>query len=179
MKARYFAYITGLLMTTFFSCQNTSTERMDNSNVQFFDLKGYFENEIKNFDAKAIQKSTSINGQVQTKTLTEFDIAKEMDLFTKVNLTNPAWKDKFRVSQSPDIETYEALDDNLSLKQVIINKTGKEIAKISILTTTNNVLIAKEKRMVYQPKKGYFIENMQSVATVGKNDIKIEVAFLK
>ena len=164
-------------MISFSACQNTSSEVVDNSNIEFFDLKGYFENEIKAFSHKTLKKTTSINGEDETKTITEFDIEKEMKLFTKINLKNPAWQDKFKVNQSGSQETYEALDDKLSVKSVIVDKSNGKITKVKIVSASSNSVITKDKEMIYEPNKGYSIENIQDVALLGKNDMKIEVIF--
>ena len=166
-------------MISFSACQSMSSESVDNSNVAFFDLKGYFENEIETFNHKTLKKTTSINGEGETKKMTEFDIAKEMKLFTKINLKNPAWQDKFKISQSESQEVYEALDEKLSVRKVIVDKSGGEITKVSIISGSNNAVITKDKEMIYEPNKGYSIESIQDVALVGKNDIKIEVVFVE
>ena len=176
MKTHYTIYISCLLIIAFSSCQNQS-ESVDNTNVEFFDLKGYFENEIERFDHKSLKKTTFINGEAESKTITDFDIAKEMKLFTKINLKNPAWQDKFKVTKSENQETYESLDDKLSVKNVIVDKSDGNITQVKIISTSNNAVITKRKEMIYTPKEGYTITNVQDVALVGENDIKIEVLF--
>jgi hypothetical protein len=165
-------------MIGFSACQNIQSKSIDNSNIEFFDLKGYFENEIENFNHKSLKKTTSINEKEESKTITEFDIAKEMKLFTKINLKNLAWQDKFKVSQSENQEIYEALSDKLSVKSVTIDKSNGQVTKIKIISASQNLVITKDKEMIYEPNKGYSIENIQDVALVGKNNIKIEVAFI-
>jgi len=177
MRSYHYIYISCLLIVSFSACQNTTSEKVDNTNVEFFDLKGYFEKEIEDFNYKTLEKTTYINGKAESKTITDFDIAKEMKLFVKTNLKNPAWKDKFKVIQSETQETYEALDDKLSVKSVLIDKSEGEITKIKIVSTSDNAVITKKKEMIYEPNKGYSISNLQDVALVGENDIKIEVVF--
>ena len=48
----------------------------------------------------------------------------------KTIIRNPAWQDKFKVSQSETRETYEALDDKLSIKRIIVDKSGDEITQV-------------------------------------------------
>jgi hypothetical protein len=53
------------------------------------------------------------------------------------------------------------------------------VTQITIHTLSDNTIFKAAKTMIYQPKKVFSIENKQDVMLAGKNNIKIEVEFLK
>ncbi len=161
------------------SCSNSNQVKIDNSDIEFFDFKAFFEKEIKDFSFSKIKKTVTLNDQTETKELTEFDMEKELNLFVKANISRPSWKDKYQVTTSGNKTTYKAIDDELTIREIILEKEDTIVQQITIHTLSDNTIFEAAKIMVYQPQKGFSIENKQDVMLAGKNNIKIEVAFLK
>lgn len=175
MKIKGILIISILLM----ACNTSSQkEEIDSSGITFFDMKAYFEDEIKNFKFKTLKKTASLNDKSETKTITDFDISEELELFSKANINRPAWKDKYKVEETANKVTYTAADEELNIKSIIIEKNGDEVSKITIQSASKNSLLEAEKLMIYEPKKGYSIKNRQSVTLSGDNTMHVEVEFI-
>ena len=179
MKMKINVFLSCLVVIFLVSCSNSNKIEIDNSNIDFFDFKVFFEKEIKDFSFSKIKKTVSLNDEKETQELTEFDMEKELNLFIKANISRPSWKDKYQVTQSDNQTTYKAMDEDLTIREIILEKEGDEVTQITIHTLSDNTIFEAAKTMVYQPKKGFFIENKQDVMLAGKNNIKIEVEFLK
>jgi hypothetical protein len=177
MKTNVFISILAILF--FAACSNADKVAIDNSNIDFFDFKAFFEKEIKDFSFKKIKKTVTLNDETETQELTEFDMEKELNLFIKANISRPSWKDKYQVTQSGNQTTYKAMDEELTIREIILEKEGGEVTQITIHTLSDNTIFEAAKTMIYQPKKGFSIENKQDVMLAGKNNIRIEVEFLK
>lgn len=167
-----------VLLLFFAACQSDSGERADNSNVEFFDIPAFFENEIENFAHSTIKKTVVLNDKQETQELTDFDIEKELQLFKKIKIDKPSWRDKFSVAQAANSEKYIALDDKMSVREVEIDKVGEKVIKIKITTRSENTAFDSAKTMIYEPSKGFSVEKNQDVALIGNNMQKIIVEFL-
>lgn len=179
MKMKINVYLSCLVVLFLVSCSNSNKIEIDNSGIDFFDFKVFFEEEIKDFSFQKIKKTVSLNGEKETQELTEFDMEKELNLFIKANISRPSWKDKYQVIQSDNQTTYKAMDEELTIREIILEKNGNQVTQITIHTLSDNTIFEAAKTMIYQPNKGFSIENKQDVMLAGKNSIRIEVEYLK
>ena len=173
---KYILFI--VLVSVFVSCSNSQKVKIDNSEITFFDFKDFFEKEIEGFSFSKIKKTVTLDDNTETQELSDFDIKKELELFTKANISRPAWKDKYQVEASASKEIYTAMDDKLTIREVIVEKNGDDVSKISIQTLSNNTIFEAAKNLIYEPNKGFLIENTQDVMLAGNHTMKIEVVFL-
>ncbi len=153
-------------------------EEINNSEVTFFDMKAFFEKEANNFEYKSLKKTATLNGKVETKTISDFDIKEELSMFSKSNINRPAWKDKYKVTETPNKITYKAADEELNIKSVVVEKKEGTVSKITIISSSENSLLETNRTMIYEPNKGFLIDKSQSVALGGKDSMKIKVEFL-
>lgn len=182
MTFNYLRFCLMVSLIIFSACNDdnsSSNANIDNRDIEFFDLKAFFEDEIKNFQYTSIEKTVRLNDETETQILAEFDAAKELEIFKKNNLNNPSWKDKYQVAQEPKVETYEAADDDLKIKKVTIERENNQVKKITIMTTANQRVFKAAKTLTYEPKVGYSIKNNQNVTLMGETDMEVQVKFLK
>ncbi|MEL6717985.1 MAG: hypothetical protein AAFP82_04660 [Bacteroidota bacterium] len=74
---------------------------------------------------------------------------------------------------------YRTLDEKLPVKTLNIQfDAQQEVAQIEMKTANQSRLIDVYSTAIYQPNKGYKINNHQKILLFGAQDMKIDVAYL-
>lgn len=168
-----------LLLIFISSCSNQEEMK---TKTTFFDIKGFFESEVKRLTSKksTVNKSVRQNEQSEIKKNLSVDWANELALFIASDINKPAWKDSYKISGDSVHVNYVAIDTNLRTRSVEIKKDqqGRAIFfKINNITRSN--LYESSEELIYIPDSIYTINKNQSVRLLGKNTYQISGTVLK
>jgi hypothetical protein len=182
-----------LLSLSLFSCQtdNASSESRtqqgsSKNKISFFNLKGFFDNEIKTKlkNHKMVKKTVSINNKVETKNIEIMDWHEELMPFFNADINKPAWLDKYQLVERPfgsngKVRTYQTTEKNLKTKQlsIIQNDSTKEF-KINILTSDKTAMTQSDTQLLYDTNAGYMISTQQKLMGTTET-VVIKIEFLK
>lgn len=175
-----------LILILLTACQSSSNEAQQISITQeaFFDLKGYFNQEIKRLNASQPKgyKTVFINEKSEKKQLDKLDYARELDIFIQADINRVDWIDKYRIdstfqnSQLSSIE-YKALDEDLRTRHIAIQFQNGNISKIGIANGGKSMAAGSQQQLIYEPSKGYQIESIQHTTFSKDKIFKIDVKF--
>lgn len=153
------------------SCQQAKKDATSN---RFFSLKDFFVQEevrlSKKLKNRPIDKSVNHNGIFQQKQITIEDWAAELSPFIQSDINKVAWKNLYRMQVSPQFIRYEAIDNKLRTRSILIKKNTKgQVERISIHNGTKNFFYQSEEQLNYIPDSIYSIHQKQHVIVIGQN----------
>ena len=161
-----------------------SNEQADATEVNyFFDLKGYFGEQIKlnNEKYKTPTKTVSVDGKAEKKTLEKINWEKELSVFAAADINKSSWQDKYRIDTMATINAvniaYTALDDKLKTRLINVKLNNDVVEFISIDQLSDNMIYNSKKTLTYSPKKGYTLENRQKARFLDEHFYEITVDF--
>lgn len=174
-----FALIGVLLV--FAACQQGT--RNTQTPPSFFDLKGYMEQQIKaNEQYSTIQKTVSIDGEEESKKLSEIDWKADLTAFSRADINKPAWLEKYRVDTLSDKGmkiVYTAMEDKLITRKMTVSFANDAVDEIIIEQQNHNEVYTADKRLIYQSQKGYSMQTKQKAPFSEARDYEVRVVFLK
>ena len=148
----------------------------------FFDIKGFFEAEVKRLKSKKsnVNKSVIQNGQSEVKKNLSVDWENELALFIASDINKPAWKDSYKISGDSLHFNYIAIDTNLRTRTVDIkmDQLGRAVF-FKIKNMTRSKLYESSEELTYIPDSIYTINKNQSVRFLGKNNYQISGIVVK
>lgn len=140
------------------------------NNLDLFNIKKYFLTEIEQLESKkASLEKTLINNTENVEETLNFDEPQwknEFQLFLESDVSNKAIADKYKIDTIKSIIIYKALQDDVSVKKLQLDYTSgnfKEIWKISILKSSNNIISNLEQELIYTSGKNYSISVKQKM----------------
>ena len=166
------------------ACADTSAADKSVVEKPFFDMKGYFAQEIERLaDKKNVTKKAFYNGKEETKVIENPNFANELLVFSNADINRTAWLDKYSVDSTFNAQQkltaidYLALDETLKTQSLHVEFVNNVISSIEVMTTGNSAISIAENKLTYSPTKGYNIKSKQDVKFVSKNNIDIQVIF--
>jgi hypothetical protein len=173
-----------LLILISSACREEAVSDSQITNPKFFDLKGYFDHEIKRLDQlqPTVTKTLALNGNTETRQLTQLDYARELDLFQQADLNRPDWLDRYRADSTVQNNQltairYTALDEKLRTRQLAISFKNGQVSSISIQNGAKSMAAGSQQQLVYEPTKGYRIESVQHTAISKAQVLQVAVTF--
>jgi hypothetical protein len=150
----------------------------------FFDVKGFFQGEIKRLTEGGIkiEKTVIIGDKTETKIIEKADFTKELALFSASDINKPAWRDRYRVEKTAgrSLESFFAIDEELKTKRLDIYRFPPNgVAQIQILNSDKSSITESQQHLQYDIGKGYSIETFQKFFGSDSSKIRIQVVFLK
>lgn len=164
-----------------FNSSCSSREEMK-TKTAFFDVKGFFESEVKRLTNKksTVNKSVRQNDHSEIKKNHSVDWGNELALFIASDINKSAWKDSYKVSGDSVHFNYVAIDTNLRTRSVEIKKDQQGRAVFfKIKNMTRSKLYESSEELTYIPDSIYTINKNQSVRFLGKNTYQISGMVLK
>lgn len=160
-----FFLITVLSTVLFFSCGKNET-KTNSVNGEYFDLKKFFEEEIKKLSASnpGIIKNFSEGEEVKTERLQIRDWAQELASFTELDMyskNNTGFKKAIDSSGSLMKVNFEASDSNQWIEFVSVSYNKNKIELIEINTQKKSWIVDRKVHYSYQPGRGYSISNYE------------------
>jgi hypothetical protein len=161
------------------SCSNPEEMK---TKTAFFDIKGFFESEVKRLTNRksTVNKSVRQNEQSEIKKNLSVDWANELALFIASDINKPAWKDSYKISGDSVHLSYVAIDTNLRTRsvEIKIDQQGRTVF-FKIKNITRSKLYESSEELTYIPDSIYTINKNQIVRFLGKNTYQISGTVLK
>ncbi len=181
MNKVYFPFLLILLLS---SCLGESTQTNAVQSSNFFDLKAYFAEELKDLTQLQgkISKTTQINGQSESHTFDSLNFAEELSVFIDSDINRPAWSDQYSVdstmSQTGDLLTleYEALREDLKTRRLRVEFSGKKAQVIQIEKLAQNALMNAAMQLEYRSGERYRIQSNQQLKMSDEQEMVVEVS---
>lgn len=158
MKFRHFAFLIFILSSCNLNEQKVAVE-------PYFDLKSYFEMEAQRLNKLNLQidKSVSINGNVEHKKVSIKSFEKEFSAFIAADINKGSYKGSFSVKKEAETESYIAENEKIPIKKVEIIYLDNKPKSILIVTETNNILYHSSDTLSYFPDSLYEIKKTQKI----------------
>lgn len=168
----------------FASCGGKTDASKAVDKTPFFDVKGFFSSEIKRLTEgrTKIEKTVTIGGKSETRTIEKADFEKELALFIASDINKPAWRDKYRIEKTVgrSLESFLAKDDDLKTKRLDIYRFPPNgVTQIKILNSDKSSVTESQQSLNYDIGTGYSIETFQQFLGSDSSKIKIDVTFVK
>lgn len=171
-----------LLISACQSAKNETQQAENEAILVFFDLKGYFNDEIKRLNQEnwSVSKKVAINNESEEKTLNSLDFAKELDVFVQSDINRPDWTDKYQIDSTLQDGKlvrlhYQALSEKLRTREIEIEFENEQVQKIHIKNGGNNFVAGSQQELTYLPKEGYTIKSRQYTALSKDKELSIKV----
>ena len=176
--------LTVIITLIFAGCGDKTDASKAVDKTPFFDVKGFFSSEIKRLTEGGIkiEKTVTIGGKSETKTIEKADFEKELALFLASDINKPAWRDKYRIEKTAgrSLESFLAKDDDLKTKRLDIYRFPPNgVTQIKILNSDKSSVTESQQSLNYDIGTGYSIETFQQFLGSDSSKIKIDVKFLK
>ncbi len=168
-------------------CSSPSTDQAANApkEIFFFDLEGFFNEEIKKLNGAqlSVEKILDINGQSETLKMDSLNLEKELAAFRQSDINKTSWSDKYQGDTSltngqiKEI-TYTALEEDLKTRNINLQFTNGQVDKITINNEVDSPVLKSKQLLIYQVAQGYSISQQQKIRLMKENNLKVEVRFL-
>jgi len=156
------------LITLLPSCK---PDNIQDGKATYFDLKGYFNTDIKRLSKlnHPILKSVTHNDVTETKRVIINNWELELNLFIQSDINKPAWQNSYTVENTGNAIFYRAKTPDLKTRFIAINKNGNKIKWILIYNYTKNMLYQTSETLSYFPDSVYIIKKYQKVRVLKAN----------
>ncbi|WP_131538960.1 hypothetical protein [Pedobacter nototheniae] len=148
----------------FFSC-NQRKESEANTDLLYFNTKGYFEKEalrLKKINP-TVQKSVFINGSIESKATKIDDWEKELSIFVDADINKTSWKGSFKIIKAADTESYTSDNRKIPVKRITVVKLNDKITSIKIIRENKNIIYHSTDTLSYYPDSLYEIRKQQKI----------------
>jgi len=147
-----------------FSC-NQRKEAEANTDLLYFDVKGYFGKEISRLQRlkPIVNKTVSVNGTAENKTAKITDWAKELAIFVNADINKTSWKGSFKTTAQNGVDIYTSDNRKIPVKKVSITWNGQKAGKIEIIIDNKNILYQSQDTLTYCPDSLYAIKKQQKI----------------
>lgn len=151
-----------------------------------FNTQAFFDNEITHLSTQnsTLKKWLTYNGKKDSVILTSnINWEKELQLFKEVDLSKPVYKQAFRITEHINqqhllTQIYEAIDDKLPIKEVIITyDANNQVSNIEITSNVSNILYNGEKRLRYVRDSGFYINEKQFLKNGTQTSYQVKGVF--
>jgi 2-hydroxy-3-keto-5-methylthiopentenyl-1-phosphate phosphatase len=147
-----------------FSC-NQRKEAEANTDLVYFDIKGYFEKEISRLQKlnPVVNKIVSVNGAVESKSSKIADWSKELTIFVNADINKTSWKGSFKTVKQNETEVYTSDSKKIPIKKISVTQHGQQVDKIEIIIDNKNILYQSQDTLTYCPDSLYSIKKQQKI----------------
>ncbi len=162
----------------FISCNN-SADKKQKTNLNYFDIKGYFEKEVARLTLKnpLITKTVSVNGATESKRIKITDWKKELTLFSDADINRASWKGLFELKKSNDQELYSSNNEKVPVKELMVIYKNNKVLGIKILIKNVNSLYTSIDTLSYYTDSLYQVKKMQNIKLLSEKSYTITGSF--
>lgn len=153
-----------LFALAFLSC-NQRKEAEANTDLIYFDIKGYFENEISRLQKQnpTVNKTVSVNGKAESKNTKIADWSKELAIFVNADINKTSWKGSFKTKKQDGVDIYTSDHKKIPVKKISITWNGQKAGKIEIIVDNKNIVYRSQDTLTYFPDSLYEIKKQQKI----------------
>ncbi|MBE9584410.1 hypothetical protein IM792_08120 [Mucilaginibacter sp. JRF] len=146
---------------------------------QYFDVKGYFGNEVDRLTQKHphVKKTVKHNLESESHDLGISSWKDELGLFTGSDINKPAWRSSYSVTKRGNTTIYKAKLPELKTQSITVTNNGDKVSSILIVNHTSNLLYTSTEKLNYYPDSAYHISKVQHVRLLGENSYDIDSIF--
>jgi len=169
-----------------FACQQEVGNSAASNEKVFFDLATFIQQEIETLqiEVTTLEKTATINGQKETKQIVTFDLAQELSPFINADINKTTWKDQYQVDsiwQAEQLSSihYKALNENLKTQELQVSFEQGKVTAIEVQKGIDNMAVQAHQVLTYYPKKGYTINNEQSLVLATPQQVEVKVEFIR
>jgi len=157
-----------------FSC-NQRKEAEANTDLSYFDVKGYFTKEISRLQKlnPEVNKTVSVNGVAENKTAKITDWAKELAIFVNADINKTSWKGSFETKEQDGTDSYTSDNKKIPVKKVSITWHGQRAGKIEIIIDNKNILYRSQDTLTYYPDSLYTVKKHQKIRLLSEKKYSI------
>ncbi len=145
------------------------------ADTEFFDLKGFLDNQINSLDKRevTITKKTVLQGQKSEQTLKKIDWKDEFAFFYSADINTPQLRDRYKIEKTTQKWTFKTEEENLIVKEMQIlfdgnNETSFEnVKEILIIQKDKNNLYENDRTLIIKVKNGV----LESYSIQGSEDV--------
>ncbi len=147
-----------------FSC-NQRKEAEANTDLTYFDIKGYFGKEISRLQQlnPDVDKTVSINGTSENKKAKITDWTKELAIFVNADINKTSWKGSFKTVKQDGTDVYTSDNKKIPIKKISVTQHGQQVDKIEIIIDNKNILYQSQDTLTYYPDSVYAIKKNQKI----------------
>lgn len=164
-------------------CSETPAE-VKPDNRRYFDLKGFFDQEIQQLSrVTKVKKIAVVDGVREERIIDSLNFEDELEIFSNADINRPAWSDKYRIDSIFNDEKqlaqlrYTATDEDLRTQKILVDLEMDKVSKIFIENSSSSVVADTRQLLTYIPATGYIIESHQQVTFTDDNSFLIEVQY--
>lgn len=162
-------------------CQRTP-EQMQKNELNYFDLKGYFEKESIRLSnaAPIITKTVRVNDSSETKTTRIADWDKELEIFKDADINKNAWKGLFKITNLNSDQQYTTDNEKIPVKEVTVfykNAQLNDIKGLRIIVKNTNLLYHSSDTLIYYPDSIYQVKKTQNILFLSNKRYQISGKF--
>ncbi|RDC55400.1 hypothetical protein DU508_17670 [Pedobacter chinensis] len=163
-----------LFALALFSC-NQKNESEANTDLLYFDLKGFFEQEIVRLEKlnPTVNKAVSVNETPENKNVKITDWKKELAIFVNADINKASWRGSFKINKENNADIYVSNNKKIPVKKVHIEKQGLKVSKIEILIANTNILFQSHDTLSYYPDSLYEIKKQQKIKLLSEKKYKV------
>ena len=155
--------------------------------TQFFDLKGFLDNQISKLKEEKVTvvKKTVLQGQKSEQTLNDINWKKEFAFFYSSDINTPQLRDRYKIEKTPQKWTFQTEEENLMVKKMQVlfyennNDTSFEnVKQLLIIQKDKNNLYENDRTLIIKVKnellESYSIEGSEEVILNEKQEFLVE-----
>lgn len=145
----------------------------------YFNLKKYFEKEADRLNKLnlRIDKSVSINNDIEKKQVKIKDFKNEFSTFIASDINKASWKGMFKVNQKENSLLYTTENEKIPVKKVEVHYLNKKLTSIQIILVTDNILYHSLDTLNYFPDSLYEIKKLQKIKLIKEKKYVIRGRF--
>ena len=154
--------------------------------ASFYDLKGFFSEEIKRLDNLQPEGTKTIRFDTKSETIDiktkPVDYAKELASFVSSDINKTSWREKYRAETIP-IGTgrmeirYHALDEHLKTREIQLLFKENSLEEVRIKNRLKSIIAESTQELSYYTGGGYAIEGVQGPRIGRSRAFSVSVSF--
>ncbi len=150
----------------------------------FFDLKGYFNEEIQRLEKEAptVRKTARLNGKEEVLENQKINFSEELNVFKELDINKLAWTDKYIgdttfVGDKISNIIYQAQVEDLKTKRLEITFANGKVSSVGIESGSNSLIASSQKKLHYLPSKGFSIDHQQDMLLTKNRTLSVTIDF--
>lgn len=182
---KYILFIFAFTLLHSCNLMNTSGNSETSQDLYFFDLAGFFKQEIQQLNSKGVKakKEVQYNDKQDVLQSQKLDYDKELAVFVHSDINKLSWREKYQadtIREGSEIRliTYKALDEQLKTRKIAITFDQNQVSQIAIQNRLKSIMASTWQNLEYVPGKGYQVHGTQQMRLAGKDKMGIEVEFV-
>lgn len=156
---------------------------------RYFDLAGFIDKEVARLQElkPEVEKTVTLNGQSETKTISDIDWAQELQAFRDGDINKAAWRDSYNADSTvvttlngdSTVVVYSARSEALPVQSIVAFFGGTtELVEITIKRQSDNFLYTSKQTLKYSVDKEYRLENNQETVLIGEKKVMVVGKFV-